>query len=87
MLATVTLSAGLINEEFFTSIVVLSIVTSSLAGMWLDYAFPRTLRPSPLVRASNHGATTPHNGTAATHGGTGAADHVVGAEEAPGPKS
>ncbi|WP_280430974.1 cation:proton antiporter [Nocardia brasiliensis] len=87
VLATVTLSAGLINEEFFTSIVLLSIVTSSLAGMWLDYAFPRTLRPSLLATASNHDARTPDNGAAGTRGGGAAADHVVGADEAPGPKS
>jgi Kef-type K+ transport system membrane component KefB len=39
VLATVTLSAGVINGTFFTAIVVLSIVTSLLAGVWLDRAF------------------------------------------------
>jgi Kef-type K+ transport system membrane component KefB len=39
VLATVTLSAGVINGTFFTAIVVLSIVTSLLAGVWLDHAF------------------------------------------------
>jgi Kef-type K+ transport system membrane component KefB len=36
LLATVTLNAGLINAAFFTSIVLLSMLTSQLAGIWLD---------------------------------------------------
>ena len=36
MLASVTLDAGVINPNFFTSIVLLSILTSQLAGLWLD---------------------------------------------------
>lgn len=39
VLATVTLSAGIINGTFFTAIVVLSIVTSMFAGVWLDRVF------------------------------------------------
>ncbi|MBN6038808.1 cation:proton antiporter [Amycolatopsis sp. 195334CR] len=39
VLATVTLSAGVINEDFFTILVVLSIVTSQIAGSWLQHAF------------------------------------------------
>jgi hypothetical protein len=38
VLATVTFSAGLINERFFTALVLLSILTSQLAGFWLDRA-------------------------------------------------
>jgi Kef-type K+ transport system membrane component KefB len=36
ILATVTLSAGVINSRFFTVIVLLSVLTSQLAGWWLD---------------------------------------------------
>lgn len=38
VLATVTLSAGVINEDFFTVLVILSIVTSQAAGLWLQHA-------------------------------------------------
>lgn len=41
VLATVTLAAGVIDVQFYTSIVVLSIVTSEIAGLWLGRAFPR----------------------------------------------
>jgi Kef-type K+ transport system membrane component KefB len=40
VLATVTLDAGIINDSFFTSIVLLSMVTSQLAGVWLDHRRP-----------------------------------------------
>ncbi|GLY72882.1 cation:proton antiporter [Actinoallomurus iriomotensis] len=36
VLATVTFTAGIINEEFFTVLVLLSILTSQAAGIWLD---------------------------------------------------
>jgi Kef-type K+ transport system membrane component KefB len=39
VLATVTFQAGIINDSFFTSIVLLSVVTSQLAGFWLDRRF------------------------------------------------
>ncbi|MEC3980510.1 cation:proton antiporter [Amycolatopsis sp. H20-H5] len=38
VLATVTLSAGVINEDFFTVLVILSILTSQIAGLWLQHA-------------------------------------------------
>lgn len=41
VLATVTLAAGVVNAQFFTAIVVLSIVTSEIAGVWLGRAFGR----------------------------------------------
>nr|WP_202447604.1 cation:proton antiporter [Streptomyces sp. SID5468] len=40
ILASVTYAAGVISEDFFTSLVVLSIVTSQAAGVWLG----RTVR-------------------------------------------
>ncbi|KAA8884783.1 cation:proton antiporter [Nocardia colli] len=70
VLATVTLSAGLINEKFFTSIVVLSIVTSAMAGMWLERAFPAHRR-GPLDPAEPSPATD--------------SNHVKRAEEVPEP--
>jgi Kef-type K+ transport system membrane component KefB len=36
VLASVTYGAGIISEDFFTALVVLSILTSQLAGFWLD---------------------------------------------------
>jgi Kef-type K+ transport system membrane component KefB len=39
VLATVTLSAGVINENFFTILVLLSILTSQFSGIWLQHAF------------------------------------------------
>lgn len=36
VLATVTLSAGVVNERFFTALVVLSVLTSQAAGVWLE---------------------------------------------------
>jgi K+:H+ antiporter len=39
VLATVTLSAGIINLQFFTVLVLLSIFTSQAAGIWLDREF------------------------------------------------
>jgi Kef-type K+ transport system membrane component KefB len=44
VLATVTFSAGIISEDFFTALVLLSILTSQIAGFWLDRVF--VSRPS-----------------------------------------
>ncbi|MZE81329.1 cation:proton antiporter [Streptomyces xinghaiensis] len=41
VLASVTFSAGIVSEGFFTSLVVLSIVTSQMAGMWLSRVVDR----------------------------------------------
>ncbi|MEV6766751.1 cation:proton antiporter [Streptomyces sp. NPDC051105] len=40
VLATVTLGAGVINEDFYTVLAMLSIVTSQIAGVWL-YVYRR----------------------------------------------
>jgi Kef-type K+ transport system membrane component KefB len=40
VLATVTLAEGIINERFFTSLVLLSVFTSQFAGIWLDRRLP-----------------------------------------------
>ncbi|MQA93613.1 MAG: cation:proton antiporter [Streptosporangiales bacterium] len=58
VLATVTLSAGIINDEFFTVLVLFSIFTSQAAGIWLDRKFrpqdgtrdddARTAEPEPV---------------------------------------
>ena len=42
VLATVTFAAGVISESFFTSLVLLSIITSQVAGTWLDLRFKKT---------------------------------------------
>lgn len=55
VLATVTFGAGIVNEDFFTVLVLLSILTSQFAGAWLDRAFVRrripaaTTDPEPAV--------------------------------------
>ena len=45
VLASVTYGAGIISEDFFTALVVLSILTSQLAGFWLDLKL-RTREPT-----------------------------------------
>jgi Kef-type K+ transport system membrane component KefB len=58
VLATVTLDAGVINAAFFTSIVLLSVVTSQLAGFWLDRRLPAlTGRPAADARQGSEPAT------------------------------
>lgn len=47
VLATVTLAAGIINEEFFTSLVLLSMLTSQVAGVWLHARFTGDREPDP----------------------------------------
>ncbi len=47
VLATVTFSAGIINESFFTALVLLSIFTSQIAGFWLDRVFMGRLSVVP----------------------------------------
>ncbi|TVL91414.1 cation:proton antiporter [Streptomyces sp. SAJ15] len=66
ILASVTFGAGIISEEFFTSLVVLSIVTSQIAGVWLGrtVALERPLL-SPSLEAP------PHDGSDGSHGGDG----------------
>jgi Kef-type K+ transport system membrane component KefB len=50
VLATTTLAAGIVNKSFYTSMVLLSVLTSQMAGTWLERRLP-TLRggdePSP----------------------------------------
>jgi len=57
VLATVTLSAGVINEDFFTTLVVLSIVTSQFAGLWLQHAFVPEL--AAAQSGGDHADATP----------------------------
>jgi K+:H+ antiporter len=46
VLAATTYAAGIINQTFFVSLVLLSIVTSLLAGSWLERIAPRLGAPS-----------------------------------------
>jgi Kef-type K+ transport system membrane component KefB len=52
VLATVTFGAHLINEKLFTTLILLSIITSEIAGYWLDRTFVRRpgRRNAPLSR-------------------------------------
>jgi hypothetical protein len=40
-LASVSFTAGIINQEFYAALVMLAIVTSLLAGSWLGYIVRR----------------------------------------------
>ena len=57
VLATVTFSAGIINENFFTALVLLSILSSQTAGFWLDWVFVR--KPTRAPEPSWTGPTEP----------------------------
>jgi Kef-type K+ transport system membrane component KefB len=57
VLATVTYSAGIINENFFTTLVLLSIVSSQIAGFWLDWVFVR--KPLEAHEPAWRGRTEP----------------------------
>nr|BFE72047.1 hypothetical protein GCM10020092_053480 [Actinoplanes digitatis] len=50
VLATTTLAAGVVNRSFYTSMVVLSVLTSLIAGIWLDRR-ATALRQADLERA------------------------------------
>jgi Kef-type K+ transport system membrane component KefB len=53
VLASTTYAAGIINQTFFVTLVMLSIVTSLLAGSWLERTAPRLGAPArQRVRAS-----------------------------------
>jgi Kef-type K+ transport system membrane component KefB len=61
VLATVAYDAGIINAEFYTALVILAVVTSQMAGAWLDYVVRKgwpllretePARPKDLVSAS-----------------------------------
>lgn len=45
VLASVTLSAGIISRSFFTTLVLLSVLTSQFAGNWLHHTRGRPARP------------------------------------------
>jgi Kef-type K+ transport system membrane component KefB len=66
VLATVTLAAGVINEDFYTVLAMLSIVTSEFAGVWLQVfrkqvidtareTAPRAVAAGPPVYAGEPG--------------------------------
>ena len=44
VLATVAFDSGIINDNFFVSLIVLSIATSLLAGVWLRFVISKNLR-------------------------------------------
>lgn len=67
VLATVTLAAGIVNVQFYTAIVVLSIVTSEIAGLWLGRTFPRSL-PTPEFPVTQAAGVEAKPGTSSTHG-------------------
>jgi Kef-type K+ transport system membrane component KefB len=56
VLATVTFQAGIINDSFFTSIVLLSVATSQLAGFWLDRRFAAVVTDAVPARSAHEPA-------------------------------
>ena len=65
VLASTAYAAGIINESFFVTLVMLSVVTSLLAGSWLERVAVRlggTGRPRPLTLTGVMDVT-PTNGT------------------------
>jgi Kef-type K+ transport system membrane component KefB len=55
VLASVALEAGIISAPFYTTLVVAAILTSQLAGAWLDFVLARgwpLLKPSTVERAA-----------------------------------
>ncbi len=55
VLASTAFAAGIINETFFVSLVMLSVVTSLLAGSWLERAAVRLGAPPAPLRAAAPG--------------------------------
>lgn len=51
ILATVALDAGIINANFYASLVMLAILSSLLAGWWLEHALVPRPRHTSLPRA------------------------------------
>lgn len=58
VLATVTLAAGVVSVQFYTAIVMLSIVTSEIAGLWLT----RTVGKPRRYAAASSGAADDDEG-------------------------
>ena len=59
VLASVTLAAGVIDQAFFTSLVLLSVLSSQLAGTWLTYTRTRGSAESDPVRTAGAGSSGP----------------------------
>ena len=55
VLASTAFAAGIVNQEFFVSLVMLSVVTSLLAGSWLERVAPRLGAPAPAPRPAAAG--------------------------------
>lgn len=59
VLATVTLSAGVVSEEFFTAMVLLAVLTSQLAGYWLGQRLPALVVDRAPVKPGDGQASQP----------------------------
>jgi Kef-type K+ transport system membrane component KefB len=56
VLASVAFDAGIISSQFYTTLVVAAVVTSQIAGAWLDYVLRNgwsLLKPMPLADPSS----------------------------------
>lgn len=65
VLASVAFGAGIISSKFYTTLVVAAVLTSQIAGAWLDYVL-RTGRPllTPTVPAPTASSGSKENATA-----------------------
>jgi hypothetical protein len=63
VLASVAFDAGIISSKFYTTLVVAAVLTSQLAGAWLDYVLRKGWpllkpdAPSETVDAPNAGVS------------------------------
>jgi Kef-type K+ transport system membrane component KefB len=66
VLASVAFDAGIISPKFYTTLVVAAVVTSQIAGAWLDYVL-RTGRPllAPVAQRETSGTTAEESPSAA----------------------
>jgi hypothetical protein len=65
VLASVAFDAGIISPQFYTTLVVAAVLTSQMAGAWLDYVLRRgwpLLTPAPVSEpaiVSTEGSPSP----------------------------
>ncbi len=63
VLASVAFEAGIISPKFYTTLVVVAVLTSQMAGAWLDYVlaqgWPLLTSVTDLQQAKNPGIETP----------------------------
>jgi Kef-type K+ transport system membrane component KefB len=62
VLASVAFDAGIISSKFYTTLVVAAVLTSQIAGAWLEYVLRKgwpLLKPSPSNEAAAVSSESP----------------------------